>query len=52
MSPAKGTGLTVGFHFTWYHKYEELKRALPALEKALAPFEAKPHQGKMFVLSG
>ena len=52
MSPAKGSGHTVGFHFTWYHKYDELKRVLPILEKALAPFFAKPHQGKMFVLNG
>ena len=52
MSPAKGEGLTVGFHFTWYHKHDELLRVLPILEKALAPFMALPHQGKMFVLSG
>jgi xylitol oxidase len=52
MSPAKGNGTTVGFHFTWVRNHDELIRVLPTIEKALKPFGVKPHFGKLFVLDG
>jgi xylitol oxidase len=39
---------TVGIHFTWKPWQEEVGDALVRLEAALAPFEARPHWGKLF----
>ena len=39
---------TVGIHFTWKPWQEEVRDALVRLEAALAPFEARPHWGKLF----
>ena len=52
MSPARGVGPTVGFHFTWVRNHNELVRVLPKLEKELMAFGARPHFGKLFVLNG
>ena len=51
MSPAVDAD-HVGIHFTWYKKHDELVAVLPAIEKALVPFRARPHVGKLFVLNG
>jgi xylitol oxidase len=40
---------TVGFHFTWKKLQDEVLSVLPAVENALAPFQARPHWGKVFV---
>ena len=47
MSPQYGQA-TVGLHFTWTREPEAVARVLVALEAALAPFEARPHWGKVF----
>jgi alditol oxidase len=40
---------TVGIHFTWMLEPEAVARALADLERALAPFDARPHWGKLFL---
>ncbi|WP_104175137.1 FAD-binding protein [Arthrobacter sp. Y81] len=39
---------SVGFHFTWKQRQAEVEELLPAMEEALAPFNARPHWGKLF----
>lgn len=39
---------SVAIHFTWEQDWQALQVLLPALEDALAPFEARPHWGKLF----
>jgi xylitol oxidase len=39
---------TVGFHFTWVQDDAAVAPVLAAIEAALAPFEARPHWGKVF----
>lgn len=38
----------VGIHFTWKKDPEAVLALLPVIEEALAPFEARPHWGKLF----
>ena len=53
LSPAKGqTKGVIGMHFTWKNMEKEILAALPLIEKTLAPFGAKPHFGKIFLMSG
>lgn len=48
LSPAYGRD-TVGIHFTW--KQEDAVLAhLPLIDAALAPFDARPHWGKVYAL--
>jgi len=49
MSTAYGRA-SVAFHFTWQPDWEAVRGVLPALEAALAPFEPRPHWGKVFAL--
>jgi hypothetical protein len=37
---------TMAIHFTWRNSPEEVAALLPAIEEALAPFDARPHWGK------
>jgi xylitol oxidase len=46
LSPAYGRD-TVGLHFTWKQD-EAVLDLLPVMEAALAPFDARPHWGKLF----
>jgi hypothetical protein len=39
---------TVAFHFTWTSDAEAVRKALAVLESNLAPFDARPHWGKVF----
>jgi xylitol oxidase len=48
MSPQYGQA-TVGLHFTWTREPEAVARVLVDLEAALAPFQARPHWGKVFL---
>ncbi len=50
MSTASGRD-SVAFHFTWHQDWEALQAVLPILEARLAPFEARPHWGKNFLMS-
>jgi xylitol oxidase len=39
---------TIAFHFTWVDDDELVHRAVTAIERALAPFGARPHWAKVF----
>ncbi|HEX4009053.1 MAG TPA: D-arabinono-1,4-lactone oxidase [Solirubrobacteraceae bacterium] len=47
LSPHHGRD-TVSIHFTWLRQPAEVEVALRDIEAALAPFEARPHWGKVF----
>ncbi|MEO8804691.1 MAG: FAD-binding protein [Burkholderiaceae bacterium] len=49
MSPACGRD-SVAFHFTWKPDVSAARRLLAQLEAALAPFEPRPHWGKLFTM--
>jgi xylitol oxidase len=40
---------SVALHFTWRRDQGAVERVLIALEAALAPFDARPHWGKLFL---
>jgi alditol oxidase len=40
----------VGIHFTWKPQQGDVEHALVDVERALAPFEARPHWGKLFLM--
>jgi alditol oxidase len=48
MSPQCGRD-TVAIHFTWRPEIDAVARALAQIEDTLAPFEARPHWGKLFL---
>ena len=48
MSPQYGRA-TVGIHFTWRPEPDAVAAVLADVEAALAPFEARPHWGKVFL---
>jgi len=49
MSPCRHqTSVTI--HFTWKQETEAVLKLLPLIEKELAPFNARPHWGKIFTL--
>jgi xylitol oxidase len=37
----------IGLHFTWRHDWPAVRELLPRLEEQLAPFDARPHWGKL-----
>lgn len=41
---------TIGIHFNWLKDWPGVKRFLPILEAALAPFNPRPHWGKLFLM--
>lgn len=47
LSPTLGER-TVAFHFTWTSDVEAVLGVIAALESNLAPFDARPHWGKLF----
>ena len=47
MSPSFGRD-SVAIHFTWKPDWNAVRGVLPQIEDALAPFEARPHWGKLF----
>jgi len=42
---------SVTIHFTWKQDWAAVSKLLPVLEKELAPFQARPHWGKLFMTS-
>jgi alditol oxidase len=42
---------SIAIHFTWKQEWAEVKKVLPIIEKELAPFNARPHWGKLFTMS-
>jgi xylitol oxidase len=43
---------SVGFHFTWKQDVPAVMQTLPLIEERLAPFDVRPHWGKLFTISG
>lgn len=41
----------VTIHFTWKQDWPTVSQLLPVIEKELAPFQARPHWGKLFTTS-
>jgi xylitol oxidase len=50
MSTAFGRA-SVSIHFTWQPDWGGVRAVLPAIEAVLAPYEPRPHWGKLFKLS-
>jgi xylitol oxidase len=42
---------SVTIHFTWKQETEAVLQLLPQIEKELAPFNARPHWGKVFTMA-
>jgi alditol oxidase len=42
---------SVTIHFTWQKDWDAVKALLPAIEAALAPFDARPHWAKLITMS-
>ena len=51
LSPSFGRP-SVAIHFTWLPDWGRVRVALPRIERALEPFEARPHWGKLFSIPG
>jgi alditol oxidase len=49
MSPCYRQASTA-IHFTWQPDWPAVRELLPLIEKELAPFNAKPHWGKLFTI--
>jgi xylitol oxidase len=41
----------IGIHFNWRKDWPAVKNFLPILEKHLAPFDPRPHWGKLFAMT-
>ena len=42
---------SLAIHFTWKPEWESVRKVLPMIERALAPFDVRPHWGKLFTLA-
>lgn len=40
----------VAIHFTWKPEWPEVRALLPVIEKELAPYQPRPHWGKLFTI--
>jgi len=41
----------VAIHFTWRQDWPAVRKLLPLIEKELAPYDVRPHWGKLFTVS-
>jgi len=41
---------SLAIHFTWKPDWPSVRKVLPLIERELAPFEARPHWGKLFTV--
>jgi xylitol oxidase len=41
---------SLAIHFTWKQDWESVRKVLPMIERELAPFEMRPHWGKLFTI--
>jgi xylitol oxidase len=42
---------SMAIHFTWKPEWPAVKSVLPMIEEKLAPFDARPHWGKLFTMA-
>lgn len=47
MSPCYNRA-SLAIHFTWKQEWDAVSRLLPVIERELAPFDVRPHWGKLF----
>jgi xylitol oxidase len=40
----------IAIHFTWIKDWAAVRQLLPLVEEQLAPFDARPHWGKLFTM--
>ena len=50
LSQSYGTP-TIGIHFSWRKNWPAVREVMPLVEEALAPFEVRPHWGKLFSMA-
>lgn len=43
---------SLAIHFTWKQDWESVSKVLPMIERELAPFDVRPHWGKLFTIPG
>ena len=41
---------SLAIHFTWKPEWDAVRELMPVIEKELAPYEARPHWGKLFAM--
>jgi xylitol oxidase len=41
---------SLAIHFTWKQDWPSVRQVLPMIERELAPFEVRPHWGKLFTI--
>jgi alditol oxidase len=49
MSPCYGRA-SLAIHFTWKQDWESVRKLLPVIEDQLAPYNVRPHWGKLFTV--
>src|SRR5205807_948321 len=42
---------SIGLHFSWNKSWDEVKQVTPLIEERLAPFQPRPHWGKLFTMT-
>ena len=42
---------SLAIHFTWKQDWESVRKVLPMIERELAPFNVRPHWGKLFTIT-
>jgi xylitol oxidase len=42
---------SAALHFTWKQDWRAVSKVLPEIERELAPFEPRPHWGKLFTMA-
>jgi xylitol oxidase len=42
---------SLAIHFTWKPDWPSVRKVLPMIERELAPFDARPHWGKLFTMA-
>jgi len=50
MSPCRNQD-SLAIHFTWKPEWAAVSKLLPVIEKELAPFNPRPHWGKLFAMT-
>ena len=50
LSPCYGRD-SVAIHFCWRNQWDAVRRLLPKIERELAPFDPRPHWGKLFAMA-
>jgi alditol oxidase len=43
---------SLAIHFTWKQDWDSVNKVLPMIERELAPFDVRPHWGKLFTIPG